>query len=119
MNVPTAVVVAAALLALTPAHARAEAKKEVAKSARVVEIAVTSEGFVPAKVTVKKGEPVKLVVTRKTDQTCATEIVMKDFGVNQPLPLDKTVAVTVTPTKAGAYPYACGMGHVTGVLEVE
>ncbi len=121
MNVPSALVAsaAAALLALAPSGARADAKGDAARSVRVVDIAVTNEGFVPSKVTVKKGEPVKLVVTRKTDQTCATEIVMKDFGVNQPLPLDKTVAVTLTPKKAGAYKYACGMGHITGVLEVQ
>ena len=113
MNVPATFLALAVLLA-GPAAAHAAPKKE-----RVVEIAVTSEGFVPAKVTVKRGEAVKLVVTRKTERTCATEIVMKDFGVNQPLPLDKPVAVTVKPAKAGAYRYACGMDMIAGTLEVE
>jgi plastocyanin domain-containing protein len=125
MNVPAALVasVVAALVALAPARASAsasaEGKPEASKKERIVEIAVTNEGFVPSKVKARKGESVKLVVTRKTDQTCATEIVMNDFGVNQPLPLDKTIAVTVTPKKPGAYKFACAMGHVTGVLEIE
>ncbi len=89
------------------------------KHAQVVNIAVTKEGFVPAQVTVKKGQPVKLVVTRKAERTCATEIVMKDFGVNQPLPLDKPVTVTVTPKKAGDYRFACGMDMIAGVLKAE
>jgi plastocyanin len=90
-----------------------------AKGARVVDIAVTSEGFVPAQVTVKRGQPVTLVVTRKVERTCATEIVMKDFGVNQPLPLGQPVTVTLRPGKVGDYRYACGMDMIAGVLKVE
>jgi plastocyanin domain-containing protein len=61
---------------------------------------------------------VKLVVTRKVERTCATDIVMKDFGVNQPLPLEKAVTVTITPKKAGQYRFACAHGHISGVLQV-
>ncbi len=95
---------------------RASGKKE---AAQVVQLTVTSEGFVPSQVTVKAGKPVKLVVTRKTEKTCATEIVMKDFGVKQDLPLEKPVTVDVTPKKAGDYRYACGMDMIAGVLKAE
>ena len=101
----------------TPKKAAAPAKAE--KAVRTIEISVTKEGFVPAEVKAKAGETVKLAVTRKTEKTCATEIVMKDFGVNQPLPLDKTVVVTVKPEKAGSYRYACGMDMIAGALVVE
>lgn len=97
-------------------RATVEDKKD---AVQVVELSVTSEGFVPSQVTVKAGKPVKLVVTRRTDRTCATEIVMKDFGVKQELPLEKPVAVTVTPKKAGDYRYACGMDMIAGVLKAE
>ena len=89
------------------------------KGAQVVQVAVTDDGFVPAAIKVKRGQPVTLQVTRKTDQTCATEIVMKDFGVNQKLPLGKTVSVTITPKGPGAFRYACGMDMITGVLTVD
>ena len=89
------------------------------KAARTIEISVTKEGFTPAEVKAKAGETVKLAVTRKTEKTCATEIVMKDFGVNEPLPLNKTVVVTVKPEKAGSYRYACGMDMIAGALVVE
>lgn len=36
----------------------------------------------------------------------------------QPLPLDKTVTVELTPKVSGEIKYACGMGHITGVLFV-
>ena len=91
----------------------------VPKNAQKVEIQVTKQGFVPAKVTVKAGTPVALLVTRKVERTCATEIVMKDFGVNQPLPLDKTVTVVVKPKKPGTYRFACGMDMIAGELRVQ
>lgn len=108
--------VASKALAGEPPHSAANEK---GAAAQVVEIAVTSQGFVPAAAKVKAGRPVKLVVTRKTDRTCATEIVIKDYGVNQPLPLNQPVEVTLTPKKAGPVRYACGMDMIAGVLTVE
>jgi plastocyanin domain-containing protein len=90
-----------------------------AKTARTVEITVTKDGFVPAEVKVPRGQPVKLVITRKVDRTCATEIVMKDFGVNQQLPLNKPVTVALEAAKPGTYRYACGMDMIAGALKVE
>ncbi len=90
-----------------------------AREPQVVNITVTRDGFVPAEVTVKRGRPVKLVVTRKVERTCATEIVMKDFGVARQLPLDRPVTVTVTPAKPRAYRFACGMDMIAGVLKVQ
>jgi plastocyanin domain-containing protein len=85
---------------------------------RVVEMQVTGEGFVPSRIKVKKGEKVRLLITRKTDRTCATEIVIKDQGINTPLPLDKQVTVELTAKSSGEIKYACGMGHITGVIFV-
>jgi plastocyanin domain-containing protein len=96
------------------------AKGATAKNAaQVIEISVTGDGFVPAQVKVKAGQPVKLIVTRKTDRTCATEIVIKYFGIKQPLPLNQAVEVTFTPTKAGSIRYACAMDMIAGVVIVE
>ena len=113
----------AAALALTvlPFAARAEGATHSGHHAAAAahEIAVTSDGFVPATIKVKRGQPVKLVVTRKTQKTCATEIVIKDYGINQPLPLDKPVTIELTPKKSGQIRYACGMDMISGVLQVE
>lgn len=85
---------------------------------RTVEMAVTENGFEPARVLVSRGEKVRLLITRKTDDTCATEIVIEEQGVNTPLPLGTVVAVEFTPKRSGEIRYACGMGHVSGVLLV-
>jgi plastocyanin domain-containing protein len=86
---------------------------------RTIDMAVTKRGFAPARVTVQKGEPVRLIVTRQTDQTCAKEIVISDAGVREKLPLDKPVTIEFTPQKTGEIRYACGMDMVSGVLVVE
>ena len=89
-----------------------------AEQPRTIEIAVTAKGFEPARVKVTKGQPLKLVVTRKTDDTCATQIVIADQNIKADLPLNKPVTLSFTPKRSGEIKYSCGMDMITGVLEV-
>jgi plastocyanin domain-containing protein len=68
---------------------------------------------------VAAGTPVTLMITRKTEKTCATEVVIADYGINQKLPLDETVQVTFTPKGAGTIRFACGMDMIAGEVIVE
>jgi plastocyanin domain-containing protein len=104
----------------TPAPSKSNAIAEgvLKDGVRTFEMQVTGEGFVPSRLKVKKGEKVRLLITRKTDRTCATEIVIKDQAINTPLPLDKQVAVNVTAKASGEIKFACAMGHITGVIFV-
>ena len=111
--------VAALPAAATEAAPTAAAPAAKPAAAKVVEMTVTSEGYVPDKIHVAKGEKVRLQITRKTDKTCATEIVIKDLGINQPLPLNKLVTVEFTPKKSGQLKYACGMDMISGILFVD
>ena len=111
--------VAALPAAATEAAPKAAAPAAKPAAAKVIEMAVTSEGYVPDKIHVAKGEKVRLQITRKTDKTCATEIVIKDLGINQPLPLNKMVTVEFTPKKSGQLKYACGMDMISGILFVD
>ncbi len=87
---------------------------------RVVPLSVTEKGYEPTPITLKKDEPVKLVVTRTTEHTCATALVMKDYGINTELPLNKPVEIAFTPTKTGTLTYGCAMGQmVSGTFMVE
>jgi len=110
------IVALAATLAGThlPAGAAPAANRE-----QRIAVTVTKKGFEPAAVRLKAGQPVRLVVTRKVERTCATEIVIKSHGINQPLPLNKPVEVRFTPRKAGAIRYACAMDMIAGSLIVE
>lgn len=87
---------------------------------RVVELSVTEKGYEPSPISLKKGEPVKLVVTRKTDETCATEVVMEGYGIDTELPLNKPVEIAFTPKESGQLLYGCRMGKmISGVFMVE
>ena len=57
-------------------------------------------------------------MTRKTDRTCATDIVVSDQKINTPLPLNKQVRVDLVAKNSGEIHYACAMGHVRGVIFV-
>jgi plastocyanin domain-containing protein len=109
-----------ALSLAAPLLARAAPdQKAAAPAVQSFELQVTGEGFVPSTITVKKGLPVRLVVTRKTERTCATEIVIRDQGINRKLPLNQPVTVEFTPGKSGTLRYACGMDMISGVIVVE
>jgi plastocyanin domain-containing protein len=84
-----------------------------------IAITVTEDGFVPNEIHVAEGQRVTLVVTRKTEKTCATDFVMKSEGINQPLPLDQPVTIAFTPKKKGSLRYACGMDMIAGKVIVE
>lgn len=84
-----------------------------------VSIQVTEQGFEPAIVNVKAGQPVTMLVKRTTDRTCATEVVMKEHNINQPLPLNQEVEITFTPAKSGDLVYACAMDMYKGTVHVE
>jgi len=105
------IVMAASLLLAQPVR--------VETSGRTIELKVTAKGFEPDQVHVKKGEPLKLLVTRTTDQTCAKQLVVKDAGVRKDLPLNQPVTIELTPEKGGEIRYACGMDMVSGVLAVD
>lgn len=85
---------------------------------RVV-VEVTQEGFVPKEIPAKVGQPITLVVTRKTDLTCAKQIVFADMGVEKELPMNQAVEVTVTPERQGELRFACSMDMIAGKLIVE
>ena len=89
-----------------------------ASEQRQIEISVTAKGFEPARIEVLKDQPLRLVVTRKTDQTCAKQIVIPEANIKADLPLDKPVTLSFTPKRSGELKYTCGMNMLTGVLQV-
>lgn len=118
-----------------PAHAHTGANEEAMKhpaaaqekphasygkqvQGRRVEIAVTKDGFAPAEIPARSGETLNLVVTRKVEKTCATELVQKEQGVHAPLPLGQPVTVTITAPASGQVKFACAHGHITGAVVV-
>jgi plastocyanin domain-containing protein len=83
-----------------------------------VKIAATRNGFEPWRVQARKGVPLTLVVTRTTDETCATEVVLPEYGIERKLPLGEPVTITFTPTRTGELRYSCAMKMFQGVIDV-
>jgi plastocyanin domain-containing protein len=84
-----------------------------------VNVEVTEAGFVPERIPAKAGKPLTMVITRKTDRTCAREILFAGQPGKTELPLNKTVEVTYTPKASGEVKFGCAMGMmVAGVLVV-
>jgi plastocyanin domain-containing protein len=88
---------------------------------KTIEIKVTDAGFEPREVRVKAGQPVTLSFLRTTDRTCIKAVDIPAEKVkNLTLPLDKAVAVTITPAKAGVEAFHCtAMGMGNGKIIVE
>ncbi len=82
-------------------------------------VSVTRAGFEPASLKVKKGVPIVLIITRKTDQTCAKQAVFASLGKTVDLPLNQAVRVELPAQAEGRLSYACGMGMYTGELVVQ
>jgi cytochrome c oxidase subunit II len=90
----------------------------------VHEIQVTAKKyeFSPNPIRVKKGEPVKLIITA-TDHDHGFSL--EAFHIKQKLKKGEPTTVEFTPDKAGTFPFKCsvfcGMGHggMKGTLVVE
>jgi plastocyanin domain-containing protein len=87
--------------------------------ANTYKVDVTEEGFEPDSIKTAVDEEVTLEVTRKTNSTCATEIVIFSKEIREALPLDQTVVIELGKLAKGNVRFACGMGMVTGVVITE
>src|SRR6266498_2985751 len=62
-------------------------------------VKITERGFEPVSLTLRRGVQARITFLRTTDQTCAKEIVLRDFGIKRDLPLNQPVVITLTPNK--------------------
>ena len=86
-----------------------------AKPQRVT-LEVTEAGFVPERIHVEAGRPIELVVTRTTDNTCGTEIVVGSGQPRADLPLNKAVTLRIGPLAKGELKISCGMAMLKGTV---
>jgi plastocyanin domain-containing protein len=86
---------------------------------REVAVKAGVNGFDPWRIEARAGEPLVLVVTRTTDDTCATELVIPEAGVDAQLPLWKPVRVELTPSRSGTLRFACARKTFQGEIDVK
>lgn len=86
-----------------------------------IAIEVTEAGYVPKQVDVPRGKPVVLVVTRKSDKTCATDMHFRlpdGSRIAKQLPLGTAVEIPLRIETPGTITYACGMDMIHGTIVV-
>lgn len=86
----------------------------------VVEIPLTIKDtqFQPSTVSIPADKPVRLIVDRQEDDSCSSQIAIPQIGILQSLKANGTTVVNLPATKAGSYTLTCGMGMMSGRLEV-
>ena len=94
------------------------AESALQNGAQTATVEVNGEGFQPSSLRLKAGVPAKVTFVRKTDETCAKEVVIKEYNIDRKLPLNEPVTVEFTPRK-GEFIFACGMDMLKGKLIVE
>lgn len=86
---------------------------------RRIEITASRFSYSPSEITLKKGEPVVLVLTT-SDVTHGLSI--KDFGVKTEIKKGQPAELAFTPTKTGTFQgkcsHFCGKGHGSMILQV-
>src|SRR4030095_1745163 len=102
----------------TSLHSGQAAQAAQQDGAQTATVEVNSKGFEPDSLKLKVGVPAKVTFVRKTDETCAKEVVIKEYGIERKLPLNEPVTVEFTPRK-GEFTFACGMSMIKGKLIVE
>ena len=80
---------------------------------------VVDGGYKPSVIKVERGKDIKLGILRKDPNSCLEEIVLPDFKIKQYLPLNKKVEINIKTTKAGTFPFHCGMNMYHGKIIVE
>lgn len=104
------------VLSVAPA---APAPQRTELSTGAIPIEVTSSGYEPSRITVKRGEHVTLAFHRADDRNCAGVVNFPRLQLTRELPAGETVTIEFTPTEAGEIPFTCGMGMFSGTVVVQ
>lgn len=81
-------------------------------------IIVTSNGYKPNYIRVKRGESVTIKLSAKDAYSCASAFRIPSLGISKNLQANETQSITFTPEKTGKIPFSCSMGMYRGIIEV-
>ena len=82
------------------------------------EIIVTSSGYSPNYIKVKKESPVTIQLSSKDAFSCAAAFRIPSLGISRNLQPNETQTVMFTPQRSGKILFSCAMGMYRGVIEV-
>jgi sulfite exporter TauE/SafE/copper chaperone CopZ/plastocyanin len=86
---------------------------------QVVKMDASSTGYVPSRLKIRSGVPVRWEITDRGTSGCTNAVIARDF-VDGPINLvpGTTSVREFTPTRPGTYRFSCWMGMVSGTFEV-
>jgi len=84
---------------------------------QIVKMTQTASGYSPNSFTIKKGIPVKWIITSEDAFTCAASIVSSKLGIRKNLEAGEN-SIEFTPTEAGQVRFTCSMGMYSGVFNI-
>ncbi|HJZ74009.1 MAG TPA: cupredoxin domain-containing protein [Vicinamibacterales bacterium] len=79
---------------------------------------MTENGYEPARLTVRAGQPARITFVRTTDKTCGTEVVFPSLNIRRALPLNEPIVIEFTPKTSGEIGVVCGMTMLRGNVVV-
>ncbi|OGH12720.1 MAG: hypothetical protein A2776_03490 [Candidatus Levybacteria bacterium RIFCSPHIGHO2_01_FULL_40_10] len=82
------------------------------------EIIVTSSGYSPNYIRVRKGSEVTIKLVGKDAYSCASAFRIPSLGISKNLQPNDTQLITFVPEKTGRIPFTCSMGMYSGTIEV-
>jgi len=83
-----------------------------------IELTITDDGPHPAQLVAGRSEKVVLVVTRRTERMCRSDLLVPDYDLRVPLPLGQPVAITLLTSARGSIRLLCPIEDGAGELLV-
>ncbi len=108
------------LIFASAGQSQAQTKRKIGNpKLQTATIEIRRDGYQPSSLRLRRGVPTRLTFVRRTEQTCATEVVFSDYGIRRELPLNSAVTIDFMPNKKGTFTFACGMNMLRGKLIVQ
>ena len=76
-----------------------------------------NNGYTPNYFSIKKGVPVKWIITARAPYSCASTIIIPQLNINKNLEAGENI-IEFTPSQTGKIPFSCSMGMYTGAFNV-
>ncbi|OGY49550.1 MAG: hypothetical protein A3B89_01715 [Candidatus Buchananbacteria bacterium RIFCSPHIGHO2_02_FULL_40_13] len=93
-------------------------KVQSVREPQIIRMTQGANGYSPNVFTIKKGQPVKWIITSTDPFTCASSIMIREYGLSRGLKKGENI-IEFTPTKAGEIKFSCTMGMYTGKFIVK
>lgn len=85
---------------------------------QIIRLVQDAQGYHPSVLpTLRKGVPARMIVDSKESYTCASSLVIPQFGIRRQLQPGQNI-IDFTPKKDGTLPFSCSMGMYRGVINV-